>query len=113
MKASFLKIIFTTIFCSHYAGDVVYSIKGFIEKNRDTLYQDFKRLLYHSKNPVLSAMWPEGAQSITATTKRPLTAGTLFQKSMADLVITLLKKGKVLDWFWLEGLFSKFLKQNI
>lgn len=67
---------------------------GFIEKNRDTLYQDFKRLLYHSRNSVLSGMWPEGAQSITQTTKRPLTAGTLFQRSMTELVLTLQKKGK-------------------
>ncbi|KAJ6650134.1 Unconventional myosin ID [Pseudolycoriella hygida] len=77
---------------THYAGDVVYKITGFIEKNRDTLYQDFKRLLYHSKDKNLSDMWPEGAQDIAATTKRPLTAGTLFQKSMIDLVATLLKK---------------------
>lgn len=61
---------------THYAGDVIYSITGFIEKNRDTLYQDFKRLLYHSKDKNLSDMWPEGAQDITKTTKRPLTAGT-------------------------------------
>ena len=38
-------------------------------------------------------MWPEGAQDITTTTKRPLTAGTLFQKSMVELVATLLRKG--------------------
>lgn len=37
-------------------------------------------------------MWPEGAQDITKTTKRPLTAGTIFQKSMADLVVTLKSK---------------------
>ena len=37
----------------HYAGDVIYNINGFIEKNRDTLFQDFKRLLFNSKNPVL------------------------------------------------------------
>jgi myosin I len=37
-------------------------------------------------------MWPEGAQDITKTTKRPLTAGTIFQKSMSDLVATLLSK---------------------
>lgn len=41
-------------------------------------------------------MWPEGAQHITKTTKRPLTAGTLFQRSMTELVITLQKKGEVI-----------------
>ncbi|XP_030384214.1 unconventional myosin ID [Scaptodrosophila lebanonensis] len=77
---------------THYAGDVIYNINGFIEKNKDTLYQDFKRLLHNSKDANLSEMWPEGAQDIKKTTKRPLTAGTLFQRSMADLVATLLKK---------------------
>ncbi|XP_037927724.1 unconventional myosin ID [Teleopsis dalmanni] len=77
---------------THYAGDVIYNIKGFIEKNKDTLYQDFKRLLHHSKDANLSEMWPEGAQDIKKTTKRPLTAGTLFQRSMVELVKTLLKK---------------------
>lgn len=49
----------------HYAGDVVYNINGFLEKNRDTLFQDFKRLLYSSRSPVISNMWPEGAVDIT------------------------------------------------
>ena len=31
----------------HYAGDVIYNVNGFIDKNRDTLFQDFKRLLYN------------------------------------------------------------------
>ncbi|KAG5676510.1 hypothetical protein PVAND_006341 [Polypedilum vanderplanki] len=77
---------------THYAGDVAYSIIGFIEKNKDTLYQDFKRLLYHSNDKIISSMWPEGAQDITKITKRPLTAGTIFMKSMSDLVQTLLSK---------------------
>lgn len=77
---------------THYAGDVIYDITGFMEKNKDTLYQDFKRLLYHSKDVNLTSMWPEGAQDITKTTKRPLTAGTLFQKSMVELVATLQKQ---------------------
>lgn len=57
----FLAFIFIN---SHYAGDVVYNIYGFLEKNKDTLFQDFKRLLYSSKNPIIRDMWPEGALDI-------------------------------------------------
>uniref|UniRef100_A0A3P8XUN0 Unconventional myosin-Id n=1 Tax=Esox lucius TaxID=8010 RepID=A0A3P8XUN0_ESOLU len=63
-----------------------YSVVGFIDKNKDTLFQDFKRLLYNSSNPVLKVMWPEGKLSITEVTKRPLTAATLFKNSMIALV---------------------------
>lgn len=31
----------------HYAGDVIYSVLTFMDKNKDTLFQDFKRLLYN------------------------------------------------------------------
>uniref|UniRef100_A0A8C4NXZ7 Unconventional myosin-Id n=1 Tax=Dicentrarchus labrax TaxID=13489 RepID=A0A8C4NXZ7_DICLA len=57
-----------------------------IPNNKDTLFQDFKRLLYNSSNPVLKGMWPEGKLSITEVTKRPLTAATLFKNSMISLV---------------------------
>ncbi|CAK9813224.1 Unconventional myosin ID [Anthophora quadrimaculata] len=76
----------------HYAGDVIYNINGFLDKNKDTLYQDFKRLLYNSNNPIISNMWPEGAQNILKTTKRPLTAGALFRSSMIALVKNLTSK---------------------
>uniref|UniRef100_A0A8C8SS06 Myosin IG n=1 Tax=Pelusios castaneus TaxID=367368 RepID=A0A8C8SS06_9SAUR len=70
----------------HYAGDVTYSVEGFIDKNKDTLFQDFKRLMYKSTDPVLRDMWPDGELSITEVTKRPLTAATLFKNSMVALV---------------------------
>ncbi|XP_029444060.1 unconventional myosin-Ig isoform X2 [Rhinatrema bivittatum] len=70
----------------HYAGDVTYSVEGFIDKNKDTLFQDFKRLMYNSTDPVLKDMWPEGKLSITEVTRRPLTAATLFKNSMVALV---------------------------
>lgn len=70
----------------HYAGNVKYSAEGFLDKNKDQLFQDFKRLLYHSKNPLFKEMWPEGAQNIKEVTKRPLTAGTMFKNSMIALV---------------------------
>ncbi|XP_065165017.1 unconventional myosin ID isoform X2 [Atheta coriaria] len=71
---------------THYAGDVVYYVYGFLDKNKDSLFQDFKRLLYQSKDKNIRDMWPEGAQHITEVTKRPLTAATLFKNSMGELV---------------------------
>ncbi|KAM9776615.1 unconventional myosin-Ig isoform X2 [Syngnathus typhle] len=70
----------------HYAGDVTYSVEGFLEKNKDLLFQDFKRLMYHSSNPVMKEMWPDGQLGITEVTKRPLTAATLFKNSIVALV---------------------------
>uniref|UniRef100_A0A6Q2Z2D8 Myosin IG n=1 Tax=Esox lucius TaxID=8010 RepID=A0A6Q2Z2D8_ESOLU len=70
----------------HYAGDVTYSIEGFLDKNKDPLFQDFKRLMYNSSNPVLKEMWPDGQLGITEVTKRPLTAATLFKNSIVALV---------------------------
>ena len=43
---------------------MVYDISGFLDKNKDTLFQDFKRLLYSSKDHNIRHMWPEGAQDI-------------------------------------------------
>uniref|UniRef100_A0A8C6N833 Uncharacterized protein n=1 Tax=Melopsittacus undulatus TaxID=13146 RepID=A0A8C6N833_MELUD len=69
-----------------------YSVEGFLDKNKDTLFQDFKRLFYNSADPVLRAMWPDGEQSITEVTKRPLTTGTLFKNSIVALVENLASK---------------------
>ncbi|GAB6033416.1 Unconventional myosin-Ia [Chamberlinius hualienensis] len=76
----------------HYAGDVIYSIIGFLDKNKDTLFQDFKRLLYSSNDQNIKLMWPEGAQDVLKVTKRPLTAGTIFKNSMVSLVEILISK---------------------
>ena len=44
--------LFQDFLIRHYAGDVVYNIGSFIDKNRDTLFQDFKRLLFNSRNEI-------------------------------------------------------------
>eukprot|EP00117_Sycon_ciliatum_P047463 scpid22461/ scgid33900/ Unconventional myosin-Id; Myosin heavy chain myr 4 len=77
---------------SHYAGKVVYRVTGFVDKNKDTLFQDLKRLLYSCDRQMLKDMWPEGASSESEVTKRPHSTATGFKLSMATLVDTLASK---------------------
>ncbi|XP_047503625.1 unconventional myosin ID [Pieris napi] len=71
---------------THYAGDVTYAITGFMDKNKDSLWQDLKRLLHSSDVASLRDMWPEGGTNIQKTSKRPPSAATLFRSSMSALV---------------------------
>ncbi|MFH4977717.1 hypothetical protein AB6A40_004426 [Gnathostoma spinigerum] len=43
----------------HYAGEVVYNIDGFCEKNRDVFYRDFIGLMRKSSRPFLVSLFPE------------------------------------------------------
>ena len=89
---------------------VRYNIFEFIDKNKDPIFQDFKRLLYNrysfihspvisihylycsSQHAILRDMWPEGAQAVTEVTKRPKSTGTIFKESMIALVANLKTK---------------------
>nr|CDJ82018.1 Myosin head and Myosin tail 2 domain containing protein [Haemonchus contortus] len=77
---------------THYAGDVTYSVNGFMDKNRDTLFQDLKRLLFNSKSTLLHSLFPDGSKSVTEVNRRPPTAGYLFKNSMSTLVAQLASK---------------------
>ena len=71
----------------HYAGDVTYSVHGFLDKNTDTLFKDLSRVMFHSKNPILREMFPEGDESTWAgAAKRPPTAGRAFVTSMNEMI---------------------------
>ena len=77
---------------THYAGDVTYSVQGFIDKNRDTLFQDLKRLMFNSKMNLLQEIFPDGGKQISEVNKKPPSVGTFFRISMAELVEQLASK---------------------
>jgi myosin heavy subunit len=45
---------------THYAGEVVYRINSFLEKNRDLLSQDVVSVMQNSLDPLIAAIFPPG-----------------------------------------------------
>ena len=42
----------------HYAGEVVYKVEGFLQKNKDTLIPDCVSAIQKSKNPLIKELFP-------------------------------------------------------
>ncbi len=78
----------TVFTVKHYAGDVNYDANGFIEKNRDTLFNDLLMLMSGSKLQLVQELF-EDKRSDAEKRKRPPTAGTQFKKQVQMLVDTL------------------------
>ena len=73
----------------HYAGDVVYGVTGFLEKNGELLHRDLKELVISSSNTILrSAFTAEEATSL----KRSFSTATQFKHSLAQLMTILKSK---------------------
>lgn len=36
----------------HYAGDVTYNVRGFLEKNNDLLFRDLREIMSHTTNSI-------------------------------------------------------------
>lgn len=73
----------------HFAGDVSYSVVGFIDKNRDALVQDLKEILHLTTNPILRSFFPQEQQQqkeVVVTKKQA--------KTMRNKQKTLKKKQK-------------------
>eukprot|EP00002_Diphylleia_rotans_P028382 TRINITY_DN572_c0_g1_i3.p1 TRINITY_DN572_c0_g1~~TRINITY_DN572_c0_g1_i3.p1 ORF type:complete len:926 (+),score=142.37 TRINITY_DN572_c0_g1_i3:909-3686(+) len=70
----------------HYAGDVIYSTEGFLEKNKDTLFYDLKKAMTMSSVKLLHELFP---LSELDERKRPVTLGTQFRGAVNDLISTL------------------------
>jgi myosin-1 len=70
----------------HYAGTVTYTVDGFLDKNKDTLFKDLRNILQASSDPLLAQLFPPDAVS---SNKRPPTASLQFRNQVTALVTTL------------------------
>ncbi|CAG5101043.1 Similar to Myo1e: Unconventional myosin-Ie (Rattus norvegicus), partial [Cotesia congregata] len=80
----------------HYAGQVIYSVDGFCDKNRDVLFTDLIDLMRTSTNSLVQLLYPpEEELTINSKTKtlksRPTTAGSKIRNQASRLVAQLIK----------------------
>ncbi|XP_027720908.1 unconventional myosin-Ih [Vombatus ursinus] len=73
----------------HYAGEVTYCARGFLEKNNDLLYRHLKKVLCGSKNGIIKECF---LVEELENRKRPTTVGTQFKNSVANLIDILMSK---------------------
>lgn len=73
----------------HYAGEVLYTVQGMTDKNKDQLSKDILDLIETSKEPFLQTIFPEKVDH--SSKKRPPTAGDKIRQSANDLVANLMQ----------------------
>ncbi|XP_057322308.1 unconventional myosin IC isoform X2 [Microplitis mediator] len=73
----------------HYAGDVTYNVRGFLEKNNDLLFRDLREVMSHTTNSITRAIFDV---KDLKSKKRPDTAVTQFKNSLNNLVDILMGK---------------------
>ncbi|XP_067328163.1 unconventional myosin-Ic isoform X1 [Anolis sagrei] len=73
----------------HYAGEVNYSVAGFLDKNNDLLFRNLKEAMCNSENPILTQCFD---RTELTDKKRPETAVTQFKTSLSKLMEILMSK---------------------
>ncbi|XP_063150653.1 unconventional myosin-Ic isoform X3 [Candoia aspera] len=73
----------------HYAGEVTYSVAGFLDKNNDLLFRNLKEAMCNSENPIVTQCFD---RTELTDKKRPETAVTQFKNSLSKLMEILMSK---------------------
>ncbi|CAI5455470.1 unnamed protein product [Caenorhabditis angaria] len=70
---------------THFAGNVFYNTRGFLEKNRDSFSTDLSALISSTKMPFLSRLFDEDTYD-TVGSRKKFTVGNQFRKSLEQLM---------------------------
>lgn len=72
----------------HFAGEVCYTVSGFLDKNNDTLHDDLLQLLFQSKKPFMKEIFPtvEDDDASTTGNRRFKSVSSKFQQQLASLM---------------------------
>ncbi|CAM4667426.1 unconventional myosin-Ic isoform X2 [Caretta caretta] len=73
----------------HYAGEVTYSVTGFLDKNNDLLFRNLKETMCNSENTIINHCFE---RTELTDKKRPETAATQFKNSLSKLMEILMSK---------------------
>ncbi|XP_043282313.1 unconventional myosin IC [Venturia canescens] len=73
----------------HYAGDVTYNVRGFLEKNNDLLFRDLREVMSQTTNSITKSVFDV---KDLRSKKRPETAVTQFKNSLNNLMDILMGK---------------------
>ncbi|XP_049868627.1 myosin-VIIa-like [Pectinophora gossypiella] len=73
----------------HFAGDVFYEVKGFLDKNRDMLTVDVKEMIMESSNGFLKDLFSTEAAPSPSGTRKTVSLSHQFKTSLEALMKTL------------------------
>ncbi|CAG4968712.1 unnamed protein product [Colias eurytheme] len=73
----------------HFAGDVYYNVKGFLDKNRDMLTTDLRELLIDSNNTFLKKIFDLDSVTGHSGSRKTLSLSHQFKASLESLMKTL------------------------
>ena len=78
----------TAFIIDHYAGQVLYDVRGFLEKNKDTLQEDLLTLVAGAGSPFLRQIF-ESDVAAASSRGRKTTLGSQFKDQLNELMTTL------------------------
>jgi len=72
----------------HYAGNVCYDTLGFVQKNKDQLYEESRQLMQTTSSEFLSILFPKTADA-TSRSIQQKSVGSQFKSQLAELLKTI------------------------